>query len=190
MVKNTGGNKAKGYARKGFAKKDTALRVIQEEGEIYAQVTKIYGGTMCQVTTTDGTEMLCHIRGKFRGRGKRDNFISNGTWMLVGKREWEKESADKSKLMNCDVIEVYSDGDKIKLKNNVTTINWSSFISNDSKMIGNEEFEESNLGIVFGDEKMQEYQDLIESQINSSHVNGTSSFITTSDGDEIDVDDI
>jgi hypothetical protein len=87
MVKNLGGNKAKGFARKSFAKKDNALRISQEEDEVYAQVTKIFGGT-CQVTTLDGTDMLCHIRGKFKGRGKRDNFIGIGSWMLVGKREW------------------------------------------------------------------------------------------------------
>jgi initiation factor 1A len=191
MVKNFGGNKAKGFARKSFAKNDSVLRISQEEDEIYAQVTKIIGGIMCQVTTVDGTEMLCHIRGKFRGRGKRNNFIANGTWMLVGKREWEKDLAVKGKLLNCDVIEVYNDADKIKLKNNVTSVNWCSFICNDSKIIGNEEFQDSNLGIVFQDEKTQEYIDLIESQINnSSHNNIGSSFVTTDDGDDINVNDI
>lgn len=188
MVKNLGGNKAKGFARKSFAKKDNALRISQEEDEIYAQVTKIYGGT-CQVTSLDGTEMLCHIRGKFKGRGKRDNFISNGSWMLVGKREWENEPT-KGKLLNCDVIEVYNDGDKIKLKNNITSVNWTLFIGNDSKMIGQKECHDNNLGIIFEDEKTQEYHDLIESQVKLSLENGNSSIITTDDGNNIDVDDI
>ena len=188
MVKNLGGNKAKGFARKSFAKKDNALRISQEEDEIYAQVIKIFGGT-CQVITLDGTEMLCHIRGKFKGRGKRDNFIGIGTWMLVGKREWEHEST-KGKLLNCDVIEVYNDGDKIKLKNNITNINWSLFIGNDSKMIGQKESDDNNLGIVFQDEKTQEYNDLIESQVKNSLQNGISSIITSDDGFIIDVDDI
>ena len=189
MVKNVaGGNKSKGFARKNFVKKDHALRTSEDEAEVYAQVTKIFGGTMCQVSTIDGTQMLCHIRGKFRGRGKRDNFIGNGTWLLVGKREWEKE-ASKGKLMNCDVIEVYNDADKIKLKNNLTSVDWSLFVTNDSKMIGSDETDGIlNDTIEFADEKTQEYQDLINSQVTAAQA-GKSNIITD-DGEIIDVDDI
>ena len=188
MVKNFGGNKAKGFARKSFAKKDNELRISQEPAEVYAQVTKIYGGKMCQVTTIDGTEMLCHIRGKFSGRGKRDNFIGNGTWMLVGKREWEKEG--DGKLLNCDVIEVYNDNDKTKLKNNITSVNWSRFINNDNKMVGGEDDEAPELGFSFGDEKTQEYQAIIEAQMKASKTGAASIIDTTYDGDFINVDDI
>jgi initiation factor 1A len=191
MVKNvSGGNKSKGFARKSFTKKDNALRSSEDEDELYAQVTKIFGGTMCEVISIDGTNMLCHIRGKFRGRGKRDNFIGNGTWLLVGKREWEKE-ASKGKLLNCDVIEVYNDSDKIKLKNNITTVDWSLFITNDSKIIGSVsgEYKETDLGIVFTDEKTQEYQELIENQVAAAQA-GRSIIITTDDGDIVNVDDI
>jgi hypothetical protein len=189
MVKNLGGNKAKGFARKSFAKSDNALRISQEEAEVYSQVTKIYGGKMCQVTTIDGIEMICHIRGKFSGRGKRDNFISNGTWLLVGKREWEKESTN-GKLLNCDVIEVYNESDKNNLKNTITSVNWSLFISNDTKMLGRQEENESDTGFIFGNEKTQEYQDLIDAQIKASTNGGMSTIITTDEGDIIDVDDI
>lgn len=191
MVKNvSGGNKSKGFARKNITKKDNALRSSEDEDELYAQVTKIFGGTMCEVISIDGTNMLCHIRGKFRGRGKRDNFIGNGTWLLVGKREWEKE-ASKGKLLNCDVIEVYNDSDKIKLKNNITTVDWTLFITNDTKIIGSvsSEYKETDLGIVFTDEKTQEYQELIETQVAAAQA-GRSVIITTDDGDIVDVDDI
>ena len=188
MVKNFGGNKAKGFARKSFVKKDNELRISQDPAEVYAQVTKIYGGKMCQVTTIDGTEMLCHIRGKFSGRGKRDNFIGNGTWMLVGKREWEKEG--DGKLLNCDVIEVYNDNDKTKLKNNITSVNWSRFINNDNKMVGGEDDEAPELGFSFGDEKTQEYQAIIEAQMKASKTGAASIIDTTYDGDFINVDDI
>ena len=188
MVKNvSGGNKSKGFARKNLIKKDYSLRTSEDEAEVYSQVTKVLGGAMCHVALLDGTQMLCHIRGKFRGRGKRDNFIANGTWLLVGKREWEKESSS-GKLLNCDVIEVYNDADKVKLINNLTSVNWSSFIMNDSKMLGSDGAEPDG-GIIFADEKTQEYQDLIQAHLASAQV-GKSSAITTDNGEVIDVDDI
>lgn len=188
MVKNLGGNKAKGFARKSFAKKDNELRISQDPAEVYAQVTKIYGGKMCQVITVDGVEMLCHIRGKFSGRGKRDNFIANGTWMLVGKREWEN---DDKKILNCDVIEVYNDNDKNKLKNTVTNINWSKFINYDNKMIGCEDNDNIETGFSFGDEKTEEYQSLIEAQMKASKTGKVSIIVTNDDdGEMINVDDI
>jgi len=187
MVKNFGGNKSKGFARKSFAKKEHSLRVSEDDAEVYAQVTKIYGGSVCQVLCIDGTDMICHIRGKFRGRGKRDNLIGNGTWLLVGKREWEREV--KGKLLNCDVIEVYNDGDKIKLKNNLTSVNWSPFVTNDLRMVGSSDDITDDLGIVFADEKTLEYQKINETQI-TENATGKSSIITTDDGEIIDIDDI
>ena len=135
MVKNTtGGSKTKGQARKFATPKQTnMLRVSQDECEIYAQVTKLLGNGMCHVLCMDTITRLCHIRGKFRGRGKRDNLIGNGTWLLVGLREWElgKELGDK--LSNCDLLEVYSSFDKDKLKNTLS-INWAPFIANDNML--------------------------------------------------------
>jgi len=188
MVKNTtGGNKSKGFARKNIiVKTNNTLRVSEDEAELYAQVTKIFGGASCQVINVKGEPMLCHIRGKFRGRGKRDNFIGNGTWLLVGLREWEKEPAP-GKLLNCDVIEVYNESDKVRLKNNVTSVNWVQFVNNDNKLFGSNEKEDDN-GIVFTDEKTQEYEELIEAQIITNKESNNA--ITTDDGNEIDVDDI
>jgi translation initiation factor IF-1 len=189
MVKNFGGNKAKGFARKNMAKKDNVLRVVEQEGEVYAQVTKIFGGTMCQVTTIEGKTMNCHIRGKFCGRGKRDNLIEINKWVMVGLREWENQEA-KGKTPNCDLLEVYSDSDKIRLKNNVTNVNWSKFVSNDSKNLGNDNIEDDEFeGFTFADQATIEYQELIQSQLAASKA-GVVSSITTNDGEIIDVDDI
>lgn len=190
MVKNfSGGNKSKGFARKNYTKKDNGLRTSQEEGEVYAQVTKLLGGTACHVITLDNMKMLCHIRGKFRGRGKRDNFISNGTWILVGLREWEKVPM-KDKLLNCDLIEVYNEADKLRLKNNLININWSLFLNNDTKSPNNSKENNEEDGLIFADEKTQEYQDLIQSQIDSANQGRENLVITTDEGMEIDVDDI
>jgi translation initiation factor IF-1 len=189
MVKNTGGNKAKGYARKNMVKGSSALRVSEDPSEIYAQAVKICGGAICRVTNLEGVEINCHIRGKFRGRGKKDNLITPGTWLLVGLREWEKE-ASPGKLLNCDLIEVYSDNDKTRLKNSVTSIDWSRFISNDTRTIGSTETSE-NLAteIVFADNKTLEYRALIDAHMEEQTKSGKTTTIVMDD-EEINIDDI
>ena len=89
MVKNqTGGNKAKGQARKftnaPASKQGKPLRVAIDICELYAQITKNLGNGMCHVICIDGVIRLCHIRGKFKGRGKKDNLVGSGSWLLVG----------------------------------------------------------------------------------------------------------
>lgn len=195
MVKNYGGgNKAKGFANKHSSKKSTELRTSKDELEMYAQVESMSGGTICRVKTLDGTEMICHIRGKFRGRGKRDNFIGKGTWMLVGLREWENietKTEDKNAVLNCDVIEVYNDADKKSLKNTITNINWAPFNKNDSLAVGDEDnSSDEELGFAFADEKTSEFQDIINAHIIASK-SGTSNIIVTDDGaEEVNADEI
>ena len=187
MVKNAaGGNKAKGFARKGFIKGVSALRASEDEAEIYAQVTQVLGGAMCHVDSVDGQKMLCHIRGKFRGRGKRDNFIGPGSWLLVGLREWES-APSKDKLVNCDIIEVYTEADKTRLKNSVTNVNWSKFIANDTKIIGTNDGAVDD-SVQFENETAQEYRSLVESQMAAAKNPSVS--VTDGEEEEVDFDDI
>ena len=195
MVKNYGGgNKAKGFANKHTTKKGGELRTSKDELEMYAQVSTMSGGSLCRVNTLDGTEMVCHIRGKFRGRGKRDNFIGKGTWMLVGLREWENsetKAENKNTVLNCDVIEVYNDADKKSLKNTITNINWSPFIKNDSSAVGDDDnSSDEEIGFAFADEKTSEFQEIINAHLVASK-KGTSNIIVTDDGgEEVNADDI
>jgi hypothetical protein len=185
MVKNsTGGNKSKGFARKNMIKRDTALRVAQEEGEIYAQAVKVMGGSIANVIDIDGNSLRAHIRGKFRGRGKRDNFIGPNTWLLVGLHAWEAETSKPGEVRNCDILEVYSESDKLRLKNTVTSVDWNRFINNDMKTIS-ETKEVDDSGIEFADEETQEYERLIASQAHEGK-----NEIITEDCYIIDVDDI
>jgi hypothetical protein len=170
MVKNTqGGNKSKGFARKNIVKKDSTLRIAQEEDEIYAQAVKVMGGSIASVIDLKGNTMKAHIRGKFRGRGKKDNFIGPGTWLLVGLHSWEGETKS-NEMRNCDILEVYTETDKIRLKNSLTNVNWSKFISNDTKSIncGMDGKEEEDLGFVFGDDTTEEYEKIIALTENKS----------------------
>jgi len=119
MVKNNaGGNKGKGLARKHVnaakAGASKQLRVATDEAERYAVVSKMLGNGMCYVRLLDGStgDRLCIIRNKFKGRGKRDNILDSGSWVLVGMREWA------SKQDTCDLLEVYNANERDRLIKN------------------------------------------------------------------------
>jgi hypothetical protein len=81
---------------------------------------------------------LGHIRGKFTFRGKRDNMVEGGKWVLIGLREWDihTESSALSltkastKIQQCDLLEVYADSDKQKLRETISE-NWQMLDNND-----------------------------------------------------------
>jgi len=119
MVKNTkGGSGHKSQARKyNKPATNTKLRISEDPSEIYAVIIKRLGGEFCHVKCTDGQTRLCIIRGKFRGGGgKKDNFINLNTWVLIGLRDWETVKENSDKLQKCDLLEVYNENDKMKLK--------------------------------------------------------------------------
>ena len=181
MVKNTiGGSKTKGQARKHITAVSThKLRYAESEEELYAKVTALYGNGIVEVLCIDKKKRLCHIRGKFRGRGKRDNFITRDTWILAGKRTWEsdeyREVKGKIKLPNCDLLEVYTDSDISRLKNTVDK-DWSVFVSEDKEKISTTENE-----IVFTDDNPSELFDNLPATITK---------IADDDDDKINIDDI
>lgn len=113
MVKNLkGGSKSKQIGRKFVtAPVDRKVRLIHEEGEIYAVVTKLLGNGMFTANDIEGKERLVVMRNKFRGKGKRDNAVSLGSWVMIGERGFETGPKPK-----CDLLEVYTDIEKQKLK--------------------------------------------------------------------------
>ena len=116
MVKNSkGGKNSKRIARKHVIDvTQRIVRYVKEEGEMYAVVAKHFGG-QCEVVTSDGETRLCIVRGKFKGRQRRDNNITLGTWVMVGVRDWEVRGDGKTK---CDLLYVYSDLDKDDIRQN------------------------------------------------------------------------
>ena len=126
MVKNKlGGNRAKRCGRKFISDSGTSAKTrFAEPGESYAVVCKLLGGGLLETLCIDGKTRLCVIRKKFKGRSKRDNAVKNGTWILVGKREWEVTSSGKEK---CDLLEVYNQTDMDKLSSIERDYNWMPF---------------------------------------------------------------
>ena len=192
MVKNVkGGSGHKSQARKfvtpASSKQVVKTRFAIEDGELYAQVVKYLGNGMCHVLCHDEKTRLCHIRGKFRGRGKRDNMITNGKWVLVGIRDYESEKA-AGKLDNCDLLDVYSDQDKERLKVQVQGINWRVFVSNDHANT----FTKEDESIIFSDEKEDEYIKLMEMDITGTNAKKINMLNTATDAeeDEVNIDDI
>jgi hypothetical protein len=102
MVKNfKGGNKSKGFARKLFnTPSSSSIRLPTNSLEQFAIVTKLFG-SVCDVLTLDSRTFKCHIRGKFRGRNKRSSFISIGSIVLIGFRDFE------SPFKNTDLLDIY-----------------------------------------------------------------------------------
>ena len=170
MVKNdAGGNKGKGLARKhvnaakcGGSKQ---LRVATDEAERYAVVSKMLGNGMCYVRHLSGgngtaADMLCIIRNKFKGRGKRDNILDSGSWVLVGMREWS------SKQDTCDLLEVYNDGERDRLLKNEPCFKGVAAAANTSDgdgVKGSSSSSSSAARVQFTDSTTMKYSKLVKS---------------------------
>ncbi len=184
MVKNThGGNKHKSQARKfTVAKPNNKLRISEEEGELYAVVTKMLGNGMFQAQCIDGILRLGFIRGKFSGRKKRDNIVAPGIWVLVGEREWDisdKKEDNPTKIKKCDLLEVYSESDVSRLKDTISE-NWNALTTNSSSL------KKESSDIYFATENDEETEQFI-SEMKSTI---TRKIVFDEDPDEIDVNEI
>ena len=206
MPKNTkGGSGHKRQARKhtsgGYQNNRT--RFSADPLEMYAVCTKLYGQGHIEVMCHDGVSRMCVIRKKFKGRGKRDNAVTMGTWLLVGKREFEVRAAGKKE--KCDLLEVYRDNDKNTLQQHQSEINWNVLKAQAPE--GTEADDEDTFQFV--DERTMKYTDMLENdalqntKIDNVTIdnddNSTGAAILEADDDdsvvfggngEIDIDDI
>nr|ACO10188.1 Eukaryotic translation initiation factor 1A, X-chromosomal [Caligus rogercresseyi] len=64
--------------------------VFREDGQEYAQVTKMLGNGRLGAMCFDGVERLCHIRGKLR----KKVWINQSDIILVGLRDYQDAKAD------------------------------------------------------------------------------------------------
>jgi translation initiation factor IF-1 len=205
MVKNTtGGSSAKGMARKNTmqsgGRTSSKLRISEQEDEIYAVITKLSGGGMCIAQCIDKVTRTCIIRGKFKGKGKRDNIISPGSWVLVGAREWESDKTNSKKELNkCDLLEIYSDSDKKRLQASVDA-EWSALQISDGSH-GQSINNATNDLINFQTDAEEDYKNMMDGLLKQKNDKiavigiGTSSSSSDNDGatacdDIIDIDAI
>lgn len=64
--------------------------VFKEDGQEYAQVTKMLGNGRLEAMCFDGAKRLCHIRGKLR----KKVWINQSDIILVGLRDYQDCKAD------------------------------------------------------------------------------------------------
>ena len=179
MVRNDGGgNRMKHLARKhvngASQQQNKFLRVSQCKEEIYGYILRLLGNGMCMVKCVDGYERLCHIRGKFTGRSKRENALSQGTWVLIGLRQWDadKDFALKTSktpgksIQKCDLLEIYTPAEREKLRvqekifQEIADENGGG--GNGGGSDSDDEFRMSKQTVEFKDQATLEYQEIIE----------------------------
>lgn len=181
MVKNeAGGCKGKKVARKHTTKGKNELRLSASSDEKYAIVKKMLGNT-CDVICDDGKERRCIIRGKFTGRNKRDNMLDNGTYTLVGLREWVVEDMNEGGsgggsggggggnnkgIRYCDLLEVYNSMERDILRR---THNVFSTLKDES---GNK-YDEADSSVMFVDDNTLKYQNMIKKMEKKSGSGGS-----------------
>ena len=178
MVKNAkGGNKSKKMGRKFLGapvQKQIRLANPTEPLEIYGVVEKLFGFGRFQIKDPTGKERLVIIPNKFRGRGKRDNTVILGGWVLVGIREYESPENAK-----CDLLEVYTEAEKEKLKKSGNIL-FNQLKSNHDK----EPTGDTGFDFTTGDEPDEKYQDIIENTKTDLNT------IKFGEEEEVDIDDI
>ena len=205
MVRNDGGgNKMKHLARKhvngASQQQNKFLRVSQSKDEIYGYILRLLGNGMCMVKCVDGYERLCHIRGKFTGRSKRENALSQGTWVLIGLRQWDadkefalKTSKTGKSIQKCDLLEIYTPAEREKLR--VQEKIFQELADENPGGGGadsDDEFRMSKQAVEFKDQTTLEYQEIIEQGGKLSRMKKTSYHDLyegiTSDSDDEDRD--
>jgi len=92
---------SKNRTRKPSRKKELEFK---DDGQEYAQVTKIEGHGRCRVKCSDGVSRLAVIRGSMRKKA----WIRLHDYVLVGLRDFQDDK--------CDIIGKYSDEDVRNLR--------------------------------------------------------------------------
>ena len=187
MVKNVaGGCNGKKVARKHTNKGKNELRLSKSSDEKYAIVKKLLGNT-CDVICDDGVNRRCIIRGKFTGRNKRDNMLDNGTFILVGMREWVDEGScsrinEDKNVKYCDLLEVYNSMERDILRR---THGIFASLKDES---GNK-YDDIDNNVTFVDENTLKYQGMIKKMQGKKDVKGSGSGSSEGEEDEDEDED-
>eukprot|EP00735_Rhodelphis_limneticus_P013708 TRINITY_DN7662_c0_g1::TRINITY_DN7662_c0_g1_i1::g.18556::m.18556 TRINITY_DN7662_c0_g1::TRINITY_DN7662_c0_g1_i1::g.18556 ORF type:complete len:176 (+),score=56.03,sp/Q6GVM3/IF1AY_PANTR/79.85/4e-68,eIF-1a/PF01176.14/6.3e-28,Myb_DNA-bind_6/PF13921.1/0.016 TRINITY_DN7662_c0_g1_i1:44-529(+) len=158
-------NKGKGgkNRRRGKNENEAEKRELltKEEGQEYAQVSRMLGNGRLEALCFDGVKRLCHIRGKMR----KKVWVNQGDIILVGLRDYQDSKAD--------VIQKYTADEARSLKNMGELPENAKINEGPAEMDGDGE-------VAF------EYDNDVEPQSDLESIGSTSS----SEDSDIDIDDI
>ncbi|KAM9665072.1 eukaryotic translation initiation factor 1A, Y-chromosomal-like [Dama dama] len=87
LIGKGGRNKRKGKKENEYKNRDL---VFKEDGQEYAQVTKMLGNARLEAVCFDGVTRICHIRGSLR----KKVWINSSDIILVGLRDYQDNRAD------------------------------------------------------------------------------------------------
>ncbi|CCE82890.1 Piso0_002646 [Millerozyma farinosa CBS 7064] len=97
-----GKNRRRGKNDNGGQKREL---IYKEEGQEYAQITKMLGNGRLEVSCFDGIKRMGHIRGKLR----KKVWMGQGDIILVSLRDFQDDQ--------CDVVHKYNSDEARTLKN-------------------------------------------------------------------------
>lgn len=132
-----GKNRRKGKNVNGGQKREL---IYKEEGQEYAQITKMLGNGRLEVTCFDGIKRMGHIRGKLR----KKVWMGQGDIILVSLRDFQDDQ--------CDVVHKYNSDEARTLKSNGELPETAKI--NETDTFGADDDEEVNFE--FGDEDSDE----------------------------------
>mmetsp|Transcript_21944 Transcript_21944/g.36258 ORF Transcript_21944/g.36258 Transcript_21944/m.36258 type:complete len:144 (+) Transcript_21944:157-588(+) len=131
MVKNKGKGGKNRRRGKNDSEQSKRELTFKEDGQEYAQVTRMLGNGRLEALCFDGVNRLCHIRGKLRKRV----WIGQGDIILIGLREFQDQKAD--------IILKY-DGDEARCLKSFGELPESVQINAGTEMLEGEEFGDDN----------------------------------------------
>ncbi|OLY80668.1 Eukaryotic translation initiation factor 1A, Y-chromosomal [Smittium mucronatum] len=95
-------NKGKGGKNRRRGKNETEGEkrelIFREEGQEYAQVTRMLGCGRLESLSFDGTKRMAHIRGKMR----KKVWVNQGDIILISLRDFQDDKADVILKYNAD----------------------------------------------------------------------------------------
>lgn len=138
-----GKNRRRGKNDNGGQKREL---IYKDEGQEYAQITKMLGNGRIEVSCFDGEKRMGHIRGKLR----KKVWMSQGDIILVSLRDFQDGQ--------CDVIHKYNSDEARTLKN-VGELPENAKI-NETDTFGADEDEDVNFEFGAEDSDEEEGEDL------------------------------